>query len=107
MPYAVSGCVERQPGQAKSDDLVVATINGVDLTLDNFNAQYQSVIEYYAAMGTDLTSKENAEQNEQLREQFLQEIIKATVYSQKVEEYGLNTYTEEEQKELTRRAEDL
>ena len=101
---SLSGCVE------KTKDLtsIVAVINGTELTLGEFEAQYRAVKEYYLInMGMDLDAKENAQTNADLRLEFLDAIIQETVKNQNIKELGLDTFSEEDEEYIAREAEGL
>ncbi len=90
----------------KSPSAVVATINGTELTLGEFEAQYNNVKEFYLYNeDVDLDAEENMSLNAELRAQFLHSIIEKTVLRQEIEEMGLDQFTQEEEEGILLAAE--
>ncbi|MGI5898358.1 MAG: SurA N-terminal domain-containing protein [Christensenellales bacterium] len=88
-------------GTNKKPDSVVAVINGTELTLGEFEAQYNNVKEFYLYNdGTDLDAEENAGMNAELRMRFLNSIIEKTVLRQEIEEMGLDQFTPQEEENI-------
>ena len=99
----LSGCVEKAKPTPES---VLAVINGTELTLGEFNAQYSTVKEYYMMnQGVDLDAPEHADMNVELKLEFLDAIITQTALQQDIEKLGLDTFTEEEEKMVAAEAE--